>query len=330
MRQAFAARRIRGAVNTRTPHRWITVLSLGVCVALGAPAGSLAYGWPVKPFDAPHPVRGSFGDPRTIFEGPPTRQTLLRGSGRFSFHWGVDISAPNGAAVYPVVSGVVTGTSTSSVSVASGPGLAFEYWHISPTVETGQRVQARRTVLGRILRPSHHVHLAELHSRTVVNPLQPGHLTPYRDTTVPVVANVSFRRSGSAIEIVASAYDRPAIAAPGGWRDLPVTPALLTWRITSAATGKVVVRRHVAYDVRSGLPTQPFWRIYARGTHQNMTVFGTHYSYGEPGVYLFRLTPEGFDMHALPDGVYALTVTAVDVGGNHSSTVRAFTVAHDL
>ena len=42
--------------------------------AVSAPATGLAdYSWPVKPFDRQHPVRGSFGDPRTLFAQSPTR-----------------------------------------------------------------------------------------------------------------------------------------------------------------------------------------------------------------------------------------------------------------
>src|SRR5262249_24351290 len=53
-----------------------------------------AYGWPLKPFHSPHPVRGNFGDPRMVFDGPPTAATLYRGSGSFSFHRGADIYGP--------------------------------------------------------------------------------------------------------------------------------------------------------------------------------------------------------------------------------------------
>src|SRR3954467_14382217 len=78
-------------------------------------AGSapFAYGWPVKPFDREHPVRAILGDPRTIFKGPPTVKALLHAGGSFSFHQGIDISAPNGTDVYPVMSGVVTAVSTA-------------------------------------------------------------------------------------------------------------------------------------------------------------------------------------------------------------------------
>src|ERR1700730_14677417 len=29
-------------------------------------AGPFAYHWPIKPFDRQHPIRGDFGDPRTV------------------------------------------------------------------------------------------------------------------------------------------------------------------------------------------------------------------------------------------------------------------------
>lgn len=62
----------------------------------------------MKPFDQMHPIRGNFGDPRTVFAGPPTRATLYNGAGSVAFHAGVDIVGADGTAVYPVRSGVVT------------------------------------------------------------------------------------------------------------------------------------------------------------------------------------------------------------------------------
>ena len=84
--------------------------------ALAAPAkhaASDSYPWPVKPFNQPHPIRGSFGDPRTLFFGPPTDRTLYAGNGSFTFHTGVDVSAPDGTAVYPVESGTVRSVSNT-------------------------------------------------------------------------------------------------------------------------------------------------------------------------------------------------------------------------
>jgi hypothetical protein len=41
---------------------------LVVLLALALPAAAAAYSWPVRPFNKQHPIRGFFGDPRTVFE----------------------------------------------------------------------------------------------------------------------------------------------------------------------------------------------------------------------------------------------------------------------
>jgi hypothetical protein len=295
-----------------------------------------SYGWPVKPFDQPHPIRGNFGDPRTIFDGPPTNRTLLSGGGTFQFHFGVDISAPDGTAVYPVVSGRVLSVNQDWLAVDAGDGRTFEYWHIAPAVGVGSEVQADVTVLGRILKGCGHVHLTERDGGVAVNPLAPGHLGPYADHTKPRIDAVYFRHSVTSgdlmpdflrgrVELIASAYDMPALRVPGEWSNLPVTPALVTWRIEQAVTHRVIVSEHTAYDVRGAMPSNSmFWSIYARGTHQNMCVFGKHYSYMQPGRYLFRLAPGGFDTRTLRDSVYDLIVTATDIRGNSSSVSVRF------
>jgi murein DD-endopeptidase MepM/ murein hydrolase activator NlpD len=342
---------------TNTPHincrerrrRTVFVLLLVACATgsfLAAPAAMpdspptsapYSYGWPVKPFDKPHPVRGSFGDPRTAFHAAPTTRGALKGHGTFGFHQGVDISAPNGASVYPVVNGVVERVRNQWIRVDSGDGLKFEYWHIRAAVSEGDRVIARRTVLGRILKPAAHVHLTEYRAGHVVNPLLPGNLGPYRDTTQPSVSQLQFRRSETGGELIpgfvrgrvhllAEAYDLPSLPAPGTWEGLPVSPALITWRI-KRWTGKVVVPTQIAYDVRNGVPDNTdFWRHYARGTYQNMAVFGRHYSFLQQGRFLFKLTPGPFDTRQLHDGVYDLVVTATDTGGNHGTLSQRFTV----
>ena len=118
--------------------------------------------------------------------------------------------------------------------------------------------------------------------------------------------------------LVAGAEDEPTMDAPSGWRGLPVTPALITWQIRSW-NGRVVLGRQVAADFRSNLPDRSFWQVYARGTYQNMAVFGHHYSWGQPGSYLFKLSPTAFDTRTIRDGAYDLVVTATDIRGNSSS-----------
>src|ERR1051326_8490814 len=146
--------------------------------------GALSYLCPAKPFDQPHPVRGNFGDPRTVFEPG--------GGGHFSFHNGVDIAAPDGTPVYPVLSGTVAEVRSDEVVVATPIWRRFQYYHLLPIVQLGEEVVQGRTVLGYVKRPFHHVHLSEIDQGIVQNPLAPGHLTPYADTLPPVVSAVSF------------------------------------------------------------------------------------------------------------------------------------------
>ncbi|HET9673867.1 MAG TPA: M23 family metallopeptidase [Gaiellaceae bacterium] len=341
------------ATNSHTPRRgarrrtivFLALVSIAgaactAAVAAGTQRSSTStsggYGWPIKPFDRQHPVRGVFADPRTSFVGPPTR-VGLHGPGEFSYHQGVDISAPAGTAVYPVRSGVVHLRSRETVVVTSDAGDAFEYWHIVPSVREGQRVTAFESVLGRI-RPGEyeHVHLTELEGGHPVNPLASGRLTPFEDHTAPAVGSATYldARNGrdvlpefahGQIQLVVSATDTPAMAVPGRWSGLPVVPARLTWRIERTKDGKVVVAEHEAFDARERLPTAPFWQTYVRGTRQNTANFAGHKMWRQPGVYLFRLTGS-FDTKRLPDDIYVLVATATDTRGNAGTGRFVFTI----
>jgi hypothetical protein len=306
--------------------------------ASGRVESGFSYKWPVKPFDKQHAVRGGFGDPRTIFKSSPTYRGVLSGECDCQLHRGIDIVAPDGSPVYPVMSGTVTYVDDEDewLKVDAG-GRAFEYWHIHPMVRVGAHVEAFDTVLGHINRGSGHVHLTELDGDRIVNPLAPGHIGPYSDQTTPRVTSISFRNGGTGPEIlpnlirgrvmvVAAAEDDPTMSAPNAWKGMPVSPALLTWEIRSW-TGKVVRDRHVAVDFRGALPNRSFWAVYARGTYQNMAVLGSHYSWAQPGSYLFKLSP-GLDTRGLRDGAYDIVVTATDIRGNSSSLSRRFTIGN--
>jgi murein DD-endopeptidase MepM/ murein hydrolase activator NlpD len=223
-----------------------------------------SYGWPVKPFDRQHPVRGNIGDPRTIFTGPPTRRGLFTSNGAFSFHQGIDISAADGTPVYPVRSGVIRIVTPDWVEVDSGNGSAFQYWHIRPQVRPGQAVTTRETVLGSILSHSEHVHLTQLENGHAVNPLAPGNIGPYTDSTVPRVNGVKFRVGESGpellpeylhgrVEVAIDASDMPSMPVPGLWNGLPVSPARLTYRIHTVLDQRLV-RSGTSMDVTRGLP----------------------------------------------------------------------------
>ena len=301
-------------------------------------ARPFSYGWPVKPFDQQHPVRGNFGDPRSIFHGRPTLQGLMTSSCSCSYHQGIDIAAPDDTAVYPVRSGVVRIVAGEWIEVDSDGGSAFQYWHINPAVRQGQHVSENETVLGRIVKGAQHVHLTQLQDAKPVNPLAAGNIGPYSDTTTPQVGAIRFRASDTGpellpeylhgrVEIVASAWDTPAMSVPGIWHGLPVTPARLTFHVERLPQHRIVVSETTAIDVRHALPFTPnMWHSYARGTHMNFVQMGTHRYWFQPGSYLFKLTAGSFDTRRLQDGAYQLTVTASDTAGNHSSSSQIFSV----
>lgn len=184
--------------------------------------------------------------------------------------------------------------------------------------------------------PREHVHFAELQGGRVVNPLARGHLTPYIDRTRPEVASISLRRTetgsalfannvGGRVVMIAEAYDTRQLRIPGVWQPMPVTPAVVAWRLKTIR-GKPAARGIAADFRRYTPPNGSFWSYYARGTYQNMSVFGPRYSWGQPGRFLFKLTRSPFDTSSVPDGVYDLVVTATDIRGNASSKSLRLTI----
>src|SRR5262245_12122984 len=173
----------------------LTVDSFAHANATGAGCTG-SYGWPVKPFDQPHPIRGGFGDPRTVFRGTDSDQTILEGDGTFSFHQGLDISAPDGSPVYAVSSGTVVRARGGRVTVDCGNGRSFQYWHVDPVARAGQRAIAGKTLLGFVQPRREHVHLTHLENGRAVNPLIANRLGPYEDETVPEIGGIGIRRNG--------------------------------------------------------------------------------------------------------------------------------------
>jgi hypothetical protein len=313
-------------------------LLLVLCLLLALPSAAAAYSWPVKPFGKQHPIRGFFGDPRTVFEDGVLAGGF-DGPGFLSFHQGVDISAPNGTPVYPVMSGVAHYLGAATLNVAVGPvngvDVTFQYFHITPVVGEGEQVIARKTVLGYIQPPYAHVHLTEIDGTHSVNPLQRGHLTPYADHTRPTIRQATFSNATGTIQtplglcgrvqIAADAFDRQPVPVPGTFHNLPVTPALVEWTVTRL-NGKVVIPLHVAADFRQTLPpNNRFYDVYAKGTYENSPRFGTQQYSGMPGRYLFLLAGN-FDTTSLANGVYQLTVRTGDVRGNTATQTQRFSV----
>ncbi|MGE5689437.1 MAG: M23 family metallopeptidase, partial [Pseudomonadota bacterium] len=187
------------------PRRRLALL-VAVVVALLLPATASGYGWPVKPFGQQHPVRGFFGDPRI---GPKSH----------SLHFGIDIVAPDGAPVYATQNGIVwiEPTHRNTVVVRGDTGRIFSYWHVIPTVRTGARVVAYRTVIGHVEAPWAHVHFVERREGRYLNPLRPGALQPFADGTRPEAGSLTAERAGAPLPVARLAGRIALVAEVRDW-----------------------------------------------------------------------------------------------------------------
>ena len=232
---------------------------VGAALAAPEPAAASSsvqpgYAWPVKPFDRQHPVRGFFGDPRIGMTAKGMRS---------SFHFGIDVSCPNGTRVFATLDGVVRlePTLPNVVSIVGKDGhTIFAYWHVRPAVSNWQRVVAYETVIGHVLAPWEHVHFAERRYGTYVNPLRPGALGPFVDRTTPWVKQLRAEVGGrpvsmarGAVDLVVEAYDESPIPVPGRWGGKPVTPALIRWRLATTS-GRAVRPWQTSIDHRLTTP----------------------------------------------------------------------------
>jgi hypothetical protein len=268
-----------------------------VSSTVAAAGRSWSYTWPVKPFDRQHAIRAFLNDPRIGHHGGK------------AFHFGVDISAPDGTAVYAVEGGKVFFSSAEAISVeAPDRSHEFGYWHIVPVVKSHQIV-ARHQLLGYIAKGWEHVHFAERRGGIYLNPLRNGGLGPYADHTAPTVAAIS----ASSSTLVVVAYDMPDPRVPGDWANEPVTPALLRWRVEGGRWHTGVDFRHKMLDRRL------FATIYTPATRQNHK--------GEPGNFSFHFhwSVSGRQLAA---AALTIEVAASDTAGN--CTIVAAQISPDV
>jgi murein DD-endopeptidase MepM/ murein hydrolase activator NlpD len=271
----------------------------------------------VKPFHEPHPIRGTFGDPRFHLDA----------EGQLSaFHFGVDIAARDGSPVYSVAPGVVVRRHRDSVTIGRTSGRRFGYWHIRPVVKSGRHVRLHQLV-GYVAKGWGHVHFAESFRGSYRNPLRKGALAPFNDHTVPNVVSVQLASGGSPvnpqrvtgmIDITANVYDLPPLAPPPPWDVARLAPASVWWDLRDS-TGAVLESSLAAY-FDFALPSADLYTwIYAPGTYQNKP--------HRPGQYIFWLA-HALDTANLANGSYTLDVFASDSRHNIGTASIGFTIAH--
>ena len=321
-------------------------------------------GWPVRPHDRQHPIRGSFLDPRPDPE--------LGGT----YHDGVDVAvrddqpergAPTGRThrVYAMEGGPVFLATPRGARGHARVGH-FGYGHIDPLVQTGEMVVPGQHI-GWTCKGDWHVHLSEFvfasGTPLRVNPLRPGgKLRPYVDTASPEIREIRFyapaepnwnRRPGTSLarlppagtrisrERLSGRVDvRVRVSDPqsfiGWFRDLPWLaaphhPFRLATTITDLATGRTV-RRREAFRAEQLLDL-PADRHFAPGTEQNLPAQGCmlrHSSVRCDGIYWFRAFPRYWDTARLPDGRYQVSIRTWDVAGNLASASVPITIANGL
>ena len=255
--------------------------------------GPYSYRWPVKPFSQQHPVRGFFGDPRISNHGESHQ-----------FHFGIDISAPNGTRVYATLSGTayIHALHSTTIEIVGANGVEFSYWHVVPSIRRGQRVMAYETVIGRIEEPYGHVHFSEKGYGRYLNPLRPGAMGPFVDDTRPTVRSVVARDD----MLVAETYDETPLAVPAPLVRPAGHAALVRWRLLDSR-GRVAIGWSTAADFRLTIPpASEFDDRWAPGTTQNHV--------RAPGRYKVVLG-RSLDVRA---GRYQVEVAVRDTRGNGS------------
>jgi len=172
--------------------------------------------WPVQPFDGPHGIRGTFGEPRGLvgvagargLEGDALANFLAHlnpvlVAARRIIHHGIDVIADDGTPVYALTNGVARwgGSANYSRFVRVGD---FEYVHLKDPVAEGTRVTAFKTVIGTVFPGQEHVHLTRYVAGQPVNPLTLGGMKNYVDTAAPRIYDLSaYRDDGTVVDLQA-------------------------------------------------------------------------------------------------------------------------------
>jgi hypothetical protein len=220
----------------------------GLQCSIGCRPYGAEIGWPLAPFHVQHPIRAGLNELRPA-----------------SLHVGVDIQARNGAAVYAVQPGVASVLAPSGANARVQVGN-YIYWHITPSVDSGQYVIPFHTVLGTVMSGYGHIAFSELGAGgQYVNPLRPGGtvLEPYVDRAPPVIGSPAVATDG---QVIVAAYDPQTDVRRTTYLTPVLAPAAIAYRLYDAR-GTAVSPLEWAFRGSALLPYSERSLIFAPGSH---------------------------------------------------------------
>jgi hypothetical protein len=269
--------------------------------ATGCAAPGVIPGWPLRPFHQQHAVRAGIDELRPA-----------------NFHVAVDIEANNYEPVYAIQSGYASVSDTGSYHDTKVAVGSFTYWHIAPTVHSGQHVVAYKTEIGAVEHGFGHVAVSEGADNDYLNPLRPGGpLVPYTDSDAPVIGIPHIFADG---RVIVGAFDPQSFIYKSSYLTPVLAPAGLAWRLYDAKgraiTGLQWALRSSGYISPSLKPV-----IFAPGAaNPGFACFYTQFICIPNWVYNLAGGLTGpLPFSALQRGRYRLTIYAEDFKGNASA-----------
>jgi hypothetical protein len=196
----------------RLPPFWVD----GSACSVGClPRGTIP-GWPITPFHRQHAIRAGINELRPA-----------------NFHVAVDVEASNYQPVYAIQSGYASPAATGSYGDYKVTVGSFTYWHIVPTVRSGQYVTAYKTEIGAVEHGFGHLAFEEGGDNGYLNPLRPGgDLRPYTDTEPPILGVPRVFPDG---RVIVGAFDPQSFIHKESYETPVLAPAALAWRLYTAS-----------------------------------------------------------------------------------------------
>jgi hypothetical protein len=217
------------------------------------------------------------------------------------------------------------------VLAASGPNARVQvgnyiYWHINPTVRSGESVTPFSTVLGTVMVGYGHIAFSEVNAAgRYVNPLRPDGsvLEPYVDHAPPEIDAPTVAAGG---QVIVAAYDPQTFVQRTTYVTPVLAPAALAYRLYDSR-GTAVTPLEWASGGAHLLPWSHRSLIYVPGSHApgyacfaNRSACTPHWVYRVAGGFAPPLPP------TVAPGPYRLTIYAWDWGDNTTALDTSVTM----